>query len=268
MLFIWFQDADKTWWSFTQPKRLRRFDLPSAAQTDWGRTSLFKPVHQLQCLHGWHKNQGRQKDWMNVMNLTWFFIWPIRQYLTKMVMPWSFLDILNYMVMPKNIARHVTILMKLTPSFNMFKRGWGWPGRDLTTSLHLNVICRVQLGLWIFRPGITSPSGWNRFQPQIDLVQNRGTFFGLSYQKISGHNQVKNSFFRISNISVPCSHAQLKCRTVIKKLWAFFGPWDRDRSQSPPCWMFQAKQLHRSTVSERTTPLWHYVLLSVLSGEI
>ena len=30
-----------------------------------------------------------------------------------------------------------------------------------------------------------------------------GHFFGLSYLKISGSNQVKNIFFRISNISVP-----------------------------------------------------------------
>ena len=54
----------------------------------------------------------------------------------------------------------------------------------------------------------------------------------LSYRKISGSNQVKNSFFRISNISVPCPHAQLRSRTVIKKLWTFFGHCGRDRSQS------------------------------------
>ena len=58
----------------------------------------------------------------------------------------------------------------------------------------------------------------------IDRVQNRGHFSGLSYRNISGSNQVKNSFFRISNISVPCPHAQLRGRTVIKKLWRFFGP--------------------------------------------
>ena len=82
-------------------------------------------------------------------------------------------------------------------------------------------------------------------------------FFGLSYQKISGSNQVKNSFFRISNISVPCLHAQLRVRgrTVIinKKLWTFFGPWRRDRSQSPLCWIFRVKQIHPSTASERMT---------------
>ena len=84
-----------------------------------------------------------------------------------------------------------------------------------------------------------------------------GHFFGLSYREISGSNQVKNSSFRISNISVPCLHAQLRVRgrTVIinKKLWTFFGPWRRDRSQSPPCWIFRVKQIHPSTASERMT---------------
>ena len=62
-------------------------------------------------------------------------------------------------------------------------------------------------------------------------------------------------FFRISNISVPCPHAQLRGRTVNKKLWAFFGPWGRNRSQSPPCWIFRVKQIHPSTASEWTTRL-------------
>ena len=60
-------------------------------------------------------------------------------------------------------------------------------------------------------------------------------------------------FFRISNISVPCPHAQLRGRTVIKMLWTFFGPWGRDRSQSLPRWIFRVKQIHQSTASERTT---------------
>ena len=37
--------------------------------------------------------------------------------------------------------------------------------------------------------------------------------------------------------------------TVIKKLWTFFGPWGRDRSQSPHCWIFRVKQIHPSTAS-------------------
>ena len=64
-----------------------------------------------------------------------------------------------------------------------------------------------------------------------------------------------NIFFRVSNISVPCPHAQLRGRTVIKKLWTFFGPWSRVRSQSPPCWIFRIKQIHQSTASERKTRL-------------
>ena len=80
-----------------------------------------------------------------------------------------------------------------------------------------------------------------------------GHFFGLSYRKISGSNQVKNSFFSISNISLPCPRAQLKGRTFIKKVWTFFGPRGRDRSQSPPCLIFRVKQIHPYTASERTT---------------
>ena len=49
-----------------------------------------------------------------------------------------------------------------------------------------------------------------------------GNFFGLSYLNRLGNNQVKNSFFRISNISVPCPHAQLRGRTVIKKVMDIF----------------------------------------------
>ena len=48
-------------------------------------------------------------------------------------------------------------------------------------------------------------------------------------------NQVDNRFIRISNIPAASSHAQLICREAVKKLWAFFGPWGRDRSQTPPC---------------------------------
>ena len=45
-----------------------------------------------------------------------------------------------------------------------------------------------------------------------------GHFFGLSYRKISLNDQVENTVFTISNIPVTCPHAQLRGRTVIKKL--------------------------------------------------
>ena len=60
-------------------------------------------------------------------------------------------------------------------------------------------------------------------------------------EKKRGVIRSKIVFFRMSNISVPCPHAQLKGRTTIKKLWTFFGPWGRDRSQSPPCWIFSGQ---------------------------
>ena len=55
------------------------------------------------------------------------------------------------------MARDVTIFMKLTASFDMFERGWGGPGRGLTTSLHLR--CYILCPTWpdillIFKPDI------------------------------------------------------------------------------------------------------------------
>ena len=100
-----------------------------------------------------------------------------------------------------------------------------------------------------------SPVAETCFSDRLTAYKIVGHFFGLSYRKISGDNQVENSLFRISNISVPCPHAQLGGRTVIKTLWTFFGPWGHDRSQSPPCWIFRVKQIHQSTASEWTTGL-------------
>ena len=71
--------------------------------------------------------------------------------------------------------------------------------------------------------------------------------------KYRGVIRSKIDFFRISNISVPCPHSQLRGRTIIKKLWTFFRPWVRYRSLSPPCWIFRVKQIHPSTASGRTT---------------
>ena len=97
-----------------------------------------------------------------------------------------------------------------------------------------------------------APVAETGFSHRLTAYKIVGHFFGLSYRKISVINQIKNTIFRSSNISVPCPHAQLRGRTVIKKLWTFFGPWGRDRSQSPPCWIFLVKQMHPSTASERT----------------
>ena len=103
---------------------------------------------------------------------------------------------------------------------------------------------------------LLSPSGWSWFQPQIVAVQNRGTFLWTVISKTCPQIiRSKIVFFRSSNISVPCPHAQLTGRTVIKKLWTFFGPWGWDHSQSPTCWIFQVKPIHQSTASVRTTRL-------------
>ena len=80
-----------------------------------------------------------------------------------------------------------------------------------------------------------APVAETGFSHRLTVYKFVGHFFGLAYLNISGNNQVENIFFRIRNISVECTHAQLRGRTVIKKLWTFFGTWGRDRSQSPPC---------------------------------
>ena len=82
---------------------------------------------------------------------------------------------------------------------------------------------------------------------------------GLSYRKISGSNQGKNSFF-LESVTFQF-HARMLSSEVAQSLKSyghfsyghFFWPWGRDRSQSPPCWIFRVKQIHPSTASERTT---------------
>ena len=63
---------------------------------------------------------------------------------------------------------------------------------------------------------VNSETGLSHRLTAYKIVEH---LFGLSYRVISLNNQVDNRFFRLSNISVPCPHAQLRGRTVIKKLW-------------------------------------------------
>ena len=78
-----------------------------------------------------------------------------------------------------------------------------------------------------------APVGETGFSHRLTVYKIVRHFFVLSYLNISGNNQVKNSFFRISSIQFP--YAQLRGRTVIKKLWTFIGPCGRDRSQPLQC---------------------------------
>ena len=138
--------------------------------------------------------------------------------------PWGELRQGQVLTMPE--AHPYSFLRRVTPGYN------AWPASELAPA---------EAG----------------FSHRLTAYRIVGHFFGMSYRKISGSNQVKNRFFRINNISVPCLHAQLRGRTVIKKLSTFFGPWGRDRSWSPPCWIFLVKQIHPSTASERTTRQRH-----------
>ena len=103
---------------------------------------------------------------------------------------------------------------------------------------------------------------------------------------MSWNNQVDNRLIRASNMSATWSHAQLICRSVIKKLRAFFGPRGQDRSQSPPGWttlIFPGKtntaiHSHTFTVSARPwlpsshpssggAELFRWLLLAPPSGD-
>ena len=182
-------------------------------------------------------------------------------------------------------AEHAPSRSRRLPTILTFTRGWRRnifvsfkpprPGTEPRTLMCNAAVLTTTLGVWkhklirksqdrhniiiiILRQKKTlrtinlAPVAETGFSHRLTAYKIVGHFFGLSYRNISGSNQV-NIFFRISNISVPCPHAQLRGGTVIKNLWTFFGPWGRDLSQSPPCWIFRVKQIHPSTASERTT---------------
>ena len=79
------------------------------------------------------------------------------------------------------------------------------------------------------------PSGWNRFQPQIDPVQNRGTFLWTVISKTCLWI-IRSKIVFLEPVIFQLRGRMVIFRTFVRKLWTFFGPWGRDRSQSPPCW--------------------------------
>ena len=105
-------------------------------------------------------------------------------------------------------------------------------------------------------------SCWNMFQPQINPMQNRGTFLWTVISKTWARIiRSKIVFFIISNISATRSHAQFIFRTVVQQLWTFFRPWGRDLSQSPlfkKSGFFRVKRIQQSTASKRTLPGYGY----------
>ena len=102
--------------------------------------------------------------------------------------------------------------------------------------------------------GDLSTTGRNRFQPQIDPVQNCVTFL---WTVISNRPRIIRSkivFFRISNISVTRPHAQLRVFTLIKKFQTYFGQWV-GIALSHHHVFFRVNQIQQSTASEWTTRL-------------
>ena len=125
---------------------------------------------------------------------------------------------------------------------------------------YTNVLCLLGLPLCPCHPSLSTaaslaPVAETGFSHRLSAYKIVGFFFGLSYRNISLNNQVENSFFRISNISLPCPHAQLGGRTVIKKVWTFSNPGVKIALSHRYVEFFWVKQIHKSTASERTTRL-------------
>ena len=66
-----------------------------------------------------------------------------------------------------------------------------------------------------------SPSG-HSFSHRLTAYKFVGISLDCNIWICLGIIRSKIAFFRISNISVPYLYAQLRGRTVIKKLWSFF----------------------------------------------
>ena len=90
-----------------------------------------------------------------------------------------------------------------------------------------------------------SATNWPRTKSwDISLDCHIGKYRGVIRSKIV--------FLRISNISAPCPHAQLRGRTVIKKLWTFGTMGSGSLSVTAMLEFCRVKQIHQSTASERS----------------
>ena len=98
-------------------------------------------------------------------------------------------------------------------------------------------------------PMYSSPSGWNRFQPQIDISLYCHIWI---YRETIRSKKV---FLRISNISVPCPQAQLRGCTVIKICGHFSDLVVEIALSHLHVEFLRVKRIHQSTASERTTRL-------------
>ena len=90
------------------------------------------------------------------------------------------------------------------------------------------------------------------FSYRLTAYKIVGHLLGLSYLHISGNNQVENIFFRISNISVLCPHAQLRAQSL-KSYGHFSDLWVVIALSHRHVEFYQVKQIHQSTVLESTT---------------
>ena len=99
-----------------------------------------------------------------------------------------------------DVTKYYTITVKCRTTFNL---------------------CRQICSLNVAETELKTEGFSHRLRP-YKIVE---VFFVRSYRRLGLDDQVANRFIRISNISATWSYAQLICRTFIKKLWAFFGPY-------------------------------------------
>ena len=81
----------------------------------------------------------------------------------------------------------------------------------------------------------TSPSGWNRFQPQIDRVQNRGTFLWMGMSKTCTRiNRSKIVFLESVTFQL---HARIFSSRAAQSIKSYehFEELGVEIAQSPPC---------------------------------
>ena len=87
------------------------------------------------------------------------------------------------------------------------------------------------------------------FSHRLSLYKIEAHLFGRSYLRLLFEYSGRFFFFRINDISITCPHDQLTGRTVIKKLWIFFGLEVQIALSHRHVDFFRVKQIHQSTAS-------------------
>ena len=139
---------------------------------------------------------------------------------------------------------------------------WHWTNTGSMLSKRLPVFVRLESSnmcrelqvrmyrtIWVYNAeGDVGPILYSHRLTAYKIV---GNFFGLSSREKS------RKIFFLESVTFQFHVRMLSSKVTqsLKSYKTFFELWGRDRSQSPPCWIFRIKQINQSTVSERTTRL-------------